>query len=128
VLAQQALACGLAEELGRALTGSVGVESDPILLPTEGIAMADGYAFPPYTFHSLLQPLLQVARLKAPGKDALVALANFFDTLAYGQEATFDRKDLVPWIWFWMVQTPIEIAFEGLVEILEKAQTMVVGK
>ncbi|KIW01690.1 uncharacterized protein PV09_06871 [Verruconis gallopava] len=122
LLAQQALAYGLEEAFGHAMTAAGNFETDVILLPaTNKSATAEHYALP------VLGPTSKssdphVALSELSFTDGVNAIIDFWNALAHGRDAIFDVKDLVPWVWFWMVQTPIEAAFEGIVEILERAQ------
>ena len=114
LLAQQALASGVGEELGRAMTsGTPGkLDGEALLLPLAGAktqVASSGYS-------------LQLPRASSASGESLNALARALEEMINEQDARFDQKDLVPWIWFWMVQGPIEIAFEGLVEVLENSQ------
>jgi hypothetical protein len=112
VLAQQALAHGLETQLGLALTDLANTEGDALLFPSP-------YSSPKpttpkaYAHQSLLHALFI---------DVITTFTRFFDPVTHGEDPIFDPKDLVPWVWLSLVQRPVEIAFEGLVEIIEKAQ------
>jgi len=116
LLTQEALACGLGEQLGRMMTtgGVENFDESPLLLPTSPSA-ANGE-------RSSTDLHLKLPRSVSANGESLNALATSLEKFINEQDGRYDGKDLVPWIWFWMVQGPIEIAFDGLVLALENAQ------
>ena len=118
VLAENALACGVAEDLGRAMTGGGGVrfEDEVLVLPKTFGSKNDA---------SGGRPAITLPRSAMARGESLNAIANTLEQLINDHDAIYDRKDLVPWIWSWLVQGTIETAFEGVVELLENTQAQV---
>lgn len=112
VVAQQALLCGMQERLGRAMT-SASDEDEILQLPISSASFAGT--------NSKGAPF-KLSRSAAAGGESLNAIASSLEELINEQDARYDRNDLVPWIWYWLVQGPVEVVFEGLVESLENAQ------
>jgi hypothetical protein len=112
VLAEQALLCGLGEELGRAMT-SANDDDEILQLPISSASYAGT--------NSKGAPF-KLPRSATAGGESLNAIAGSLEELINEQDARYDRNDLVPWIWYWLVQGPVEVVFEGLVESLENAQ------
>jgi hypothetical protein len=120
VLAQQALAFGVEEQLGRAITGGtitrgVSAESECLILPTSALGR-----------QVETKTALKLPRSATAHGESLNVLASSLEDFINEQDAAFDRNDLVPWLWSWLVQGPIGVAFEGLVELVESTQTRAV--